>query len=85
MTGSLGMQDSSAESAFHMFTAACYLFPLVGAWIADNYFGKYPVILYLSLVYCTGEAPNFHSLQNFPAQLVLLPFSFISAVVISTM
>ena len=55
MTGSLGMQTSNAESAFHVFTAACYLLPLGGAWLADNVFGKYPVILYLSVVYCFGK------------------------------
>ena len=55
MTGSLGMKTPDAESSFHVFTGACYLLPVAGAWIADNLFGKYPVILYLSVVYCAGE------------------------------
>ena len=55
MTGSLGMKTPDAESSFHVFTGSCYLLPVAGAWIADNLFGKYPVILYLSVVYCAGK------------------------------
>lgn len=39
----------------HNFTAAVYLFPIIGAILADWLFGKYRVIIGLSLVYCLGH------------------------------
>ena len=33
-----------------------YFFPLLGGWLADRFFGKYHTILWLSLVYCVGQA-----------------------------
>jgi len=35
--------------------AAVYLFPLVGAFIADVLFGKYYTIIAFSLIYCLGH------------------------------
>ena len=57
MTDNLSMTVPNAESAFHLFTAACYLLPLFGAWLADNVLGKYRVVLYLSGFYCLGLPP----------------------------
>jgi proton-dependent oligopeptide transporter, POT family len=50
------MQEAEATSTYHLFAAACYLFPLLGAFLADRVWGKYKTILYLSLVYCLGHA-----------------------------
>lgn len=50
------MQEAEATSTYHLFAAACYLFPLLGAFISDRILGKYKTILYLSLVYCIGHA-----------------------------
>jgi proton-dependent oligopeptide transporter, POT family len=50
------MQEAQATSTYHFFAAACYLFPLLGAFISDRIWGKYKTILYLSLVYCAGHA-----------------------------
>ena len=41
---------------FHSFVIGVYFFPLLGGWIADRFFGKYNTILWLSLVYCGGQA-----------------------------
>jgi len=49
-------QESDATSVYHLFAGACYLFPLLGAYISDRIWGKYKTILYLSLVYCVGHA-----------------------------
>lgn len=49
-------QEASATSTYHLFSAACYLFPVLGAFISDRIWGKYKTILYLSLVYCAGHA-----------------------------
>ena len=45
-----------AKDVFHTFVIGVYFFPLIGGWIADRFFGKYPTILWLSLVYCAGHA-----------------------------
>jgi POT family proton-dependent oligopeptide transporter len=50
------IQEASATSIYHLFAGACYLFPILGAWISDRVWGKYKTILYLSLVYCVGHA-----------------------------
>jgi POT family proton-dependent oligopeptide transporter len=50
------MSELDAKFWFHIFTAAAYFFPLVGAFIADAYWGKYRTILTLSIVYCMGHA-----------------------------
>ncbi len=52
----LMFQESEATATYHLFAGACYLFPLLGAFISDRIWGKYKTILYLSLVYCAGHA-----------------------------
>jgi POT family proton-dependent oligopeptide transporter len=39
----------------HMFVAATYGFPLLGAVVADALWGKYQTIIRLSIVYCLGH------------------------------
>ena len=43
-------------SVAHLFMAGVYAFPMIGALVADRWAGKYKTILYLSLVYCVGQA-----------------------------
>lgn len=40
----------------HLFNAAVYSFPLIGAQIADRYLGKYRTIYYVSIGYVIGHA-----------------------------
>jgi POT family proton-dependent oligopeptide transporter len=49
------MDEQTAKIWFHNFTAAAYFFPLIGAFIADAFLGKYRTILTLSIVYCLGH------------------------------
>ena len=72
MTEYLHMTASDAEAAFHIFTAICYGLPLFGAWLADNVFGKYAVIMYLSGFYCLGENLNLRKicLHNFACLII---------------
>ena len=54
-----GGGDLAAEEAketVHWFKMACYVMPLLGAWIADRFWGRYNTILWLSLAYCVGHA-----------------------------
>jgi POT family proton-dependent oligopeptide transporter len=49
------MGDEDAKGYFHLFTAAVYFTPLLGALVSDLLFGKYRTILTLSVVYCLGH------------------------------
>lgn len=44
-----------STAVVHLFVAAVYLTPLLGAVVADRYLGKYPTVLGLSLLYCAGH------------------------------
>jgi proton-dependent oligopeptide transporter, POT family len=49
------MNEAEAKVWYHNFTSAVYFFPIIGALIADWFFGKYKTILALSVVYCLGH------------------------------
>lgn len=44
-----------AKDVFHSFVIGVYFFPLLGGWLADRFFGKYPTIMWFSLLYCAGH------------------------------
>jgi POT family proton-dependent oligopeptide transporter len=50
------MAEARATELVHLFNGAFYLTPFLGAILADVFFGKYKVIMGLSLVYCAGHA-----------------------------
>lgn len=71
----LGLQKNIATSDYHIFAAACYLFPLLGAYLSDRFLGKYKTILWLSIVYCIGHgflAVFEHDKTGFYAGLFLI-------------
>jgi POT family proton-dependent oligopeptide transporter len=47
--------DQEAKGWVHLFVASAYFFPVIGALIADAFWGKYRTIITLSLVYCAGH------------------------------
>jgi POT family proton-dependent oligopeptide transporter len=49
------MTKPEAMVWYHNFNTAVYFFPLIGALIADIFWGKYKTILILSIVYCFGH------------------------------
>jgi POT family proton-dependent oligopeptide transporter len=49
------MGEDEAKGYYHLFTSAVYFTPILGAIIADAFFGKYKTILFLSMVYCAGH------------------------------
>jgi len=53
--------DNTATAVYHAFTVLAYLFPLLGAMIADSWWGKYWTILSLSVVYAIGSGINMMS------------------------
>jgi POT family proton-dependent oligopeptide transporter len=49
------MGHEDAIASFHLFAAGAYAFPLLGAIVADVFWGKYRTIMVLSMVYCLGH------------------------------
>lgn len=56
MTGMLLMSKNEATEVVHLFIACTYLLPLLGAWLADRFLGRYRTIFSISLFYCLGNA-----------------------------
>ncbi|XP_007467289.1 PREDICTED: solute carrier family 15 member 1 [Lipotes vexillifer] len=52
----LGWNDNLGTAIYHTFVALCYLTPLLGAFIADSWLGKFKTIVSLSIVYTIGQA-----------------------------
>jgi POT family proton-dependent oligopeptide transporter len=50
------LAEVHATQVTHLFIAGVYLFPMIGAILADRLLGKYRVILWVSLIYCAGHA-----------------------------
>jgi POT family proton-dependent oligopeptide transporter len=50
------MPEAEATAFYHLFNSAVYLLPVLGAILADRFFGKYRIIIWLSIVYCFGHA-----------------------------
>jgi len=55
MIDRLGVDEADAGTYMSLFIAACYFFPLVGGWIADNYLGKYWTIVLFSIPYVFAQ------------------------------
>jgi POT family proton-dependent oligopeptide transporter len=53
---SSALAERQATDVVHTFNAGVYALPMVGALIADRWWGKYKTILWLSLAYCVGHA-----------------------------
>ncbi len=49
------LNDAEATERFHNFVSLVYLTPVIGALVADLFFGKYRIIMWLSVVYCLGH------------------------------
>ena len=49
------MTATQADGWYHTFVFGVYFLPILGAFLADAVFGKYLIILLLSIVYCFGH------------------------------
>src|SRR4051812_24059408 len=50
------LSPEDADIWFHNFTSFVYFTPIVGALVADIFWGKYNTIIWVSLLYCLGHA-----------------------------
>lgn len=55
LVSQFSLTNDIAKGYYHIFAGACYLFPLLGAYISDRFWGKYKTIITLSIVYCIGH------------------------------
>ncbi len=55
MTERLGIDKADGATFMALFISACYFLPLLGGWLADNYFGKYWTIVLFSVPYVFGQ------------------------------
>uniref|UniRef100_A0A3Q0R2B0 Solute carrier family 15 member 2 n=1 Tax=Amphilophus citrinellus TaxID=61819 RepID=A0A3Q0R2B0_AMPCI len=44
-----------STAIYHAFSSLCYFTPILGAFIADSWLGKFKTIIYLSIVYVIGH------------------------------
>lgn len=65
------MDKNEANVWVHSFVTAVYFFPILGAFISDWLFGKYRMIMSLSVVYCIGHGVL--ALLEFPGLIPLEP------------
>ena len=54
LPGALGLGQSRATALSNAFQAWCYVTPIVGAVVADQYLGRYATIRWFSVVYMLG-------------------------------
>ena len=55
MADQLGFGERSASFYMHVFIFGCYVLPLLGGYLADNFFGKYNIIVGFSIPYILGH------------------------------
>ncbi len=55
MIEKLGVAEGDAGTFMSLFIAACYFFPLIGGYIADNFLGKYWTIVLFSVPYVIAQ------------------------------
>lgn len=67
--------DAKSNELVHLFVTLAYFMPMVGGIMADWFFGKYKVILYISIVYAIGNlimALSTHNLTYFKIGLIVI-------------
>ncbi len=55
MIDELGYSDANSATVASFFTAACYVLPLIGGIIADQWLGKFKTIIYFAIPYILGH------------------------------
>ncbi|GAB7347471.1 hypothetical protein MBLNU459_g4384t1 [Dothideomycetes sp. NU459] len=55
LPGAIGLDQEGATGLTNFFSFWCYVTPIIGAIVADQYLGKYWTIFYFSIVYMVGS------------------------------
>lgn len=70
-----GIAEAKSNEMVHLFVTLAYFMPLVGGILADWFFGKYKLILYVSILYAIGNlvlAISTHNLTFFSIGLIVI-------------
>ncbi|KAJ4375398.1 ATP-dependent DNA helicase chl1 [Neocucurbitaria cava] len=67
LPGALGLKQARATAMTNLFQFWCYVTPILGAVVADQYLGKYVTIKWFSVVYMVGIAILF--VTSLPASI----------------
>jgi dipeptide/tripeptide permease len=70
MADALGLGKDDAGTYMSLFIGGCYVLPLLGGYLADNFFGKYWTIVGFSVPYIIGHV--ILGLETVPALIVAL-------------
>lgn len=54
LTDVMGLDAGNAGMQVSLFEGTCYMTPLLGAWLADCYWGRFKTILVFSIIYALG-------------------------------
>ncbi len=55
MIDELHYADANSATVASLFTAACYVLPIVGGYVADRWLGKFKTIIYFAVPYIMGH------------------------------
>jgi len=55
MIDQLHYSDANSATIASLFTAACYILPIVGGYVADRWLGKFRTIIYFAIPYIMGH------------------------------
>jgi POT family proton-dependent oligopeptide transporter len=55
MIQKLGYSDANSATVVSFFTAAAYILPIVGGYVADRWLGKFRTIIYFAIPYILGH------------------------------
>ncbi|XP_015833535.1 peptide transporter family 1 isoform X1 [Tribolium castaneum] len=78
----LDFTEGDSTVIYHTFTMLAYFFPLLGAIISDNWLGKFKTILYVSIIYATGNILLALSSAE-PLGIPKIPFSLLALFLIA--
>ncbi len=82
MLHELLLTEEQGVAISHLFIACIYILPVLGAWLADQFLGRYNCILYISLFYCLGHGTL--ALSDFASNLELQRIIFFSGLALIT-
>jgi POT family proton-dependent oligopeptide transporter len=55
MIDKLGYSNANSATVASLFTAACYILPIAGGYVADHWLGKFRTIIYFAIPYIMGH------------------------------
>lgn len=59
LTDVMKLSVGNASIQTSLFSGTCYMTPLIGAWLADGYWGRYKTIMAFSLIYAVVRVVHF--------------------------